>query len=174
MENLDQVTIETDRLRLVPISEEYAPEIFREFDQEITKYMYPKTPEKIEETLKWINRAKEQLAKGKRLEVVILLKETGEFLGCCGVDTETETPELGIWTKKSAHGNHYGREAITALVEWTKKNLDYKYLIYPVDRRNIASRSIPESLGGVIGNEYKKPNLAGNILDEIEYRIYPS
>ena len=39
-----------------------------------------------------------------------------------------------------------GKEAITALKHWADANLRYEYLAHPVDRRNGASRRIPESL----------------------------
>jgi hypothetical protein len=40
--NLLDITIETKRLLLKPISYNYVDEIFKEFTSEITKYMYPK------------------------------------------------------------------------------------------------------------------------------------
>ncbi len=81
-------------------------------------------------------------------------------------------PELGIWLKKEAHHNGYGLEAIDAIVNWAKTHLQYKALKYPVDKRNAASKRIPEKLNGVPAKEYKKINLSGNVLDEIEYWIY--
>ena len=42
---------------------------------------------------------------------------------------------------------------------------------YPVDRRNIPSRRIPESLGGVVKEEYEKENRSGKILDLVCYHI---
>jgi ribosomal-protein-alanine N-acetyltransferase len=62
---------------------------------------------------------------------------------------------------------------VSALARWAFENLDVRYLIYPVDRRNTASRRIPESLGGIIEAEYEKTNESGRVLDEVEYRIYP-
>lgn len=50
MENLNTTTIETERLLLVPITMDYAEEIFKEFTPELTTYMLPKSPEKISET----------------------------------------------------------------------------------------------------------------------------
>ncbi len=105
--------------------------------------------------------------------LVILKKNTLEFLGICSVDPiDTETPELGIWIKKSDHGNSFGREAIYALKDWVDKNLEYKYLSYPVDKRNIPSRKIPESFGGKVFREFQQTNKSGNLLNEVEYRIY--
>ena len=48
--DLMSIEIETERLLLKPISYNYVEDIFKEFNQEITKYMYPKPTETIEET----------------------------------------------------------------------------------------------------------------------------
>ena len=103
----------------------------------------------------------------------ILSKKKGEFLGCCGLHGEGKirTPELSIWLKKSAHGSGYGREAIQTLMNWSRNNIDFDYFIYPVDRKNIASSKIPESLGGEIMAELKVETPNGKILEEVVYKI---
>jgi [ribosomal protein S5]-alanine N-acetyltransferase len=107
------------------------------------------------------------------LVLAILEEEKSEFLGLAGLhNIKSKTPEIGIWIKKSAHGNKYGLEAITAFIHWAKTNIDYTHLRYPVDKRNIASRRIPEMNGGIIMKEYKKINQRGFELDEVEYWIY--
>ena len=89
-----------------------------------------------------------------------------------GLHSINDVPEFGVWTKKSSHGNGYGKEAIHALYKWACRNIEFDYITYPVDKRNVASRKIPESLGGVVAKEYKQENLAGFELDEVEYHIY--
>lgn len=173
MINLKNVVIESERLKLVPTSENYAKDIFKEFTYEITRYMMPRAPRQIKETLGFIKASKKATDKGEELEVVILSKDTGEFIGHGGIrKLNSDTPVLGIWIKKSAHGQKFGREAVKALKEWADRNIKYKYLEYPVDKKNIPSRKIAESLGGIVEKELKKRNMAGNILDEVEYRIY--
>lgn len=168
-----KIIITTERLLLVPLSLEYAEDLFAEFTDEITEYMYPKTPINIQETIDYITQAIPKMQKGTDMTRVILNKDTKEFLGAGGLhQLDTDTPEPGIWIKKSAHGNGYGKEAIAALKDWAEKNLKYSYLKYPVDKRNIGSRKIAESLGGIIEDEYQKANMAGKMLDEVEYRIY--
>ena len=49
----------------------------------------------------------------------------------------------------------------------------YEHLIYPVAAENIASRKIPESLGGKVMKEYEKTNLSGRTWPFVEYWIYP-
>ncbi len=171
--DLSRVTIETERLRLVPVTSQYREEIFREFTPEITGFMFPKSPDKIEETDEFIATSERELKDGKTLQIVILKKENSEFLGCGGLNNvDTKTPEPGIWIKKSAHGNGYGKEVVTGLKEWADKHLEYEYLTYPVDRRNMGSRKIAESLGGIIKKEYKETGMGGQELDEVEYHIY--
>ncbi|MCL4398174.1 GNAT family N-acetyltransferase [Patescibacteria group bacterium] len=166
------ISIETGRLVLAPISREYAPVIFKEFTPEITTFMYPKPAEKIEDTYQFIDGAMEKDSRDEQLQMVILDKTTREFLGCAGLhEIKTRTPELGIWLKKSVHGSGLGREAVAALADWAQKNLDFDYLMYPVDKRNIPSRKIPESLGAVLAGELKQTNLSGRELDEVVYHI---
>jgi ribosomal-protein-alanine N-acetyltransferase len=174
MPSLLDLVIESERLRLVAASEEFAEAIFREFTAEITEYMGPKPPDSLEETLAFIRDSRQKTGAGSQFDAAILLNETGEFLGSGGMhDVDSATPELGIWLKKRAHGNAYGLEAVTAVVGWAFENLDITYLKYPVDRRNGPSRRIPEALGGKVEAEYPWLNDSGRELDLLEYRIYP-
>ena len=171
--NLLDIIIETDRLVLKPITLDFAKDIFNEFTIEITKYMYPKPAGKIEETKEFIENSIEKLKNGIDLQMIIVNKNENEFIGCIGLHKiNTLEPELGIWTKKSSHNNGYGLEAMTALIEWAHKNLKFNHLVYPVDKRNIASRKIPEKNNGKIMKETKMVGMAGNELDNYVYWIY--
>ena len=171
--DLLNVDIQGERVRLVSLAMDYDTDIFREFTPEITRYMTPKSADKIEETHAFIQGSRASMKEGHNLQLAILLAETGEFLGCCGLHgrEEMRKPELGIWLKKGAHGHGYGREAITTLVHWANENLDLDSFIYPVDKANTASRKIPESLGGKVVREVKVKALTGHILDEVIYEI---
>lgn len=174
MQNLLDLQINSERLILIPTSLKSAREIFQEFTGDITRYMSSEPYGGLEGAKESINKWREKMRNGEDLVLDIFVKKTKEFLGrAILIHIKTGKAELGIWIKKSAHGNHYGKEAVTALKEWADKEIPYEYLYYPVDKRNIASRRIPESLGGIIKAEYKK-NISGKILDEVEYRIYPT
>ena len=169
--NLSYVEISTSRLLMKPITMEYKEEIFSDFTEEITTYTYPRQAKTIAETESFINESIKGLKNGTNLQLIVLAKKSQEFLGCAGIHNLNKQPELGIWLKKAAHGNKYGLEAITAIKQWADKNLDCEYFIYPVDRRNIASKKIPEALGGELIRNYEKVNQSGNILHVLEYRI---
>lgn len=173
MDNSNTI-IETERLRLVPINLSYQEEIFKEFTSEITTYMFPKPADAIAETVAFIESSLQKNQSGTDLQIVVTKKDSGEFLGCGGLHhIDTPTPELGIWIKKSAHGHEFGKETMIALKSWADQNLNYEYIIYPVDKNNFASRRIPEFLGGKITREYKEVGQAGQQLNMLEYRIYP-
>ncbi len=168
--SLEELT--TERLILKPIDASVAKDIFNNFTEEVTKYMVPSAPKHIDETLDFIQAMQKNRAELKDFVYSIHLKDNDEFIGGVGLHhLQSDIPELGIWTKVSAHGNKYGREAITALVELAKK-LAYHTVKYPVDCKNIASKKIPISLGGKLVKEHvmvKTPS--GRVLDEEIYYI---
>jgi RimJ/RimL family protein N-acetyltransferase len=97
--DLLNLTIEGERIQLVSLSDQYDQDIFREFTPAVTRYMFPKPAEQIGETRDFIQRSRRSMQVGNNLVVVIALKETGEFLGVCGLHGEESVtkPELGIW-----------------------------------------------------------------------------
>lgn len=165
--------IETERLILVPMSMEYAPDVFRELTPEIVKYMSPPSPKKIQETIDWIEKTVPKIEAGEEFTFAILKKDTKEFIGGGGIHKlDTKVPEFGIWTKKSSHGHKFGREAIKGARKWLDENIEYEYLRYPCAKVNIASCKIAESLGGVVEHEYIDVNGSVEEMLLLEYRIY--
>lgn len=173
--NTSNLIIETENLALRPISLDFKNDMFKEFTTEITTYMFPKAPDEIAETVEFIESGMKKNEEGLDFQASMFLKHNNEFIGNCGIHhINTRKPELGIWVKKSAHGHGYGKEAIVALKKWADENLDYEYILYPVDKDNFASKRIPEFLGGKVSREYEKQNAEGRTLHLIEYRIYPN
>ena len=171
--DLSKLSIEGERVRLVSVSRAYERDIFEELTSDIATYMIPKPADTIEETRAFIDSSLEGFADANNLVLVILEKQTGDFLGCCGLHGrgDANNPEFGIWLKRSAHGRGLGREAIRTLALWAQENIRLESFIYPVDKRNVPSRRVPESLGGVVAAEREDVGMAGNVLDEVVYII---
>jgi len=172
-QDLTTFRVESERLALLAINDSYSSEIFKEFNADIIEYMLPKPADVFEETLAFISDSLIGMREGWNLVLAITKKDTSEFLGCCGLHGKGchRTPELGIWIKKSAHGHQYGREAIELLASWTIENIDLDYIIYPVDRANIPSRKIPESMGGIVYEEKQVKTARGTVLNELCYKL---
>lgn len=170
--DLTTLTLDSERLRLLPISEVYTDVIFQEFTPDVATYMYPRPATQRTDTEMFVQSAMQENRESINLNMVITLRETGEFLGCVGLHNLADArPEFGIWVKQSAHMHGYGREAIRTLKRWADEHLAYEYLIYPVDSRNMSSRKIPESLGAAIISQYDGTGGMGQELTLIKYRI---
>lgn len=171
--DLTQVQIETERLILKPVTMQYAEDIFNGYQEPITKYMNYGPVENIDELKPKILDRNEQMKKGELLFLVVLLKTSGEFLGCLALeDLDTKTPEMGGWIKHSSHGNHYGKEAALGLKTWAEQNIEYDYLRWPCAKANTASTKVAEAMQGVISKVYRKTTASGNVWDGVEYWIY--
>ena len=166
------MNIETERLKLIPVSEKYVEEIYKHFNEKITKYMSVSPAKDIDETRNVVNMFLEQRKNKTDYVYAITLKSSNEFIGLVGLhNLKNEVPELGIWTKLESHGNHYGREAIGGLIDYARV-LKIKKLYYPVDRRNISSKKIPLFYGGKLIVDYKEvKTLDDRILEEEVYEI---
>lgn len=170
--SLSSVVIDAPRVRLVPIHAGFTSAMFETFDARITRYMYPKPSDTVEEMGRFVSDSVAGLAAGTNLQMVILSRSDEVFLGCIGLHAlDRPDPEMGLWLKESAHGHGLGREAAGALIAWAREQGRFACIRYPVDRRNLASRKIPEAHGGVIVSEFRMVSLGGIELDLVEYRI---
>lgn len=164
--------LQTKRLTLVPSSMEYCDDIYREFTSEVARYMIPQPSKDKQDTVKFLQECQQAFELATDLEVIILDSKNGEFLGCLGVlGLNRKTPSLGLWLKKSAWGQGYGKEAVQAALNWLSSYRQYRYVLYPVDRDNTASRHLVESCGGILDNVYAEKNTLGCVLNVCEYHI---
>ncbi len=141
-EDILHMEINTDRLKLLPINHKFEEDIFNNFTPQVTTYMTPTPAKNIQETRDIISKFLKDWANQTDYVFAITLKDTDEFIGLTGIHAlKSNRPTLGIWTKTSSHGNHYGREAIGGIINLAK-TLNLPKVFYPVDKRNIASEKI--------------------------------
>jgi RimJ/RimL family protein N-acetyltransferase len=157
--DLNNIVIDCERVRLVTLTRECTREIFENFTPEVTRYMIPAPASDLSNTEAFIDDAIEKHLCLTDFHWVIQSRKTGEFLGVCGLHLRDEfpQPELGIWVKKAAHGNGFGREAIYGIAQWAAQHVVFDHLIYPVDRRNFMERKVT--------------SMSGAELDEVVYAI---
>lgn len=168
------INIQTSRLNLVPISLEYANQMFEELTEEITKHLSFYPPKSLKQEYDFIDKSRKDMEEGSAIVLSILDKNTREYLGNVGLtQTDTKTPEMGIWVKKSAHGKKIGTEAAIGLKEWALKNLKFDYIIYTMAVENIPSKKIAESLGGKFIKTETRTFLSGKVNLDHFYHILP-
>jgi RimJ/RimL family protein N-acetyltransferase len=129
-----------------------APEVFRCITPAIAKFMPWEPPSWSEYLTRCEMRV--QAPQPNRFSFVIRRLDNRECLGMASFeDTDSVSPELGLWLKEGAHGQGFGREVVACLVEWGHASLGKESFTYPVALENTASRRIAENLHGeIIGN----------------------
>ncbi len=173
-QSLQYTTLETPRLRLVAITPAYCEAIFQAFTKTVARYTFPQPTGNSADTEAFIAHAQGLMEQGNELQVVVLDKETSEFLGCAGLHhLNTPHPELGLWFKENAWGKGYGTETMQALKAFVDEHYTYEYLHYPVVKENNASRNIAEKLRGILQPDGRiTKNANGEPLKEVVYWIY--
>ncbi|MDR0228699.1 MAG: GNAT family N-acetyltransferase [Flavobacteriaceae bacterium] len=165
------IEIITERLRFIIVNEQYKEDIFRELTPTVAKFLPFIPTGKIEDTQGFIDYSLGQLDKGQDITLLATDKQTGEFIGCCGIhDINEENISLGIWLKESAFGKGYGTELIQGLETYVNQNLPVDYLIYNVEKNNHGSIKIAEKLGYVFHSEFVRNISEDKILNMLQYR----
>ncbi|MDR0860929.1 MAG: GNAT family N-acetyltransferase [Candidatus Peribacteria bacterium] len=173
--------LETERMYLVPLEEKYAEDYFRELNAEITKYMTPSPAKDISETKARMQGTIQKMQRKEKIALVYINKTTSEFIGGLNISgLGNPTLKVGLWTKKSVHGQGFGREGMLALIERVQKNLDFEYILYPADKDNRPSRKIAELAGGILEVDKKGEEIVireatadpEKFLNAVEYKIY--
>lgn len=167
------LNVETERLNLLPVSDKYKNDILREFTAQITRYL-PFTPKGNEKEVQdFLDKSRQGLIDGSDIVFVSTEKSSKAFLGCCGIHhISAESMTLGLWLKADIHGQGFGTEIIRGLINFIEVNFKPKYLIYPVEKDNIASRRIAEKLGFTMFKKYTQIKDEHTVLHMIEYRKY--
>lgn len=79
---------------------------------------------------------------------VIFDKVSKEFLGRCGFGPiETGEIEVGYLITRKFWGIGYASEALNALLDWSKKNIEADYIIAFAPLRHEASQRVMEKCG---------------------------
>lgn len=134
--------IETERLRI----REYTPDDFdalREIitDAETMKY-YPK-PYDENGVRRWINWCIDSYKKHGFGLWALELKETGVFIGDCGVSMQCidgeNLPEIGYHINKSYWRRGYAKEASAAVKDWFFENTEFDAVYSYMNQENVAS-----------------------------------
>ena len=88
----------------------------------------------------------------------IELKETGKFIGDCGITIQnidgSDLPEIGYHINKKYWQKGFAKEAARAVRDWAFNNLDYDALYSYMNVTNIASYKTASTIGMKRINEY--------------------
>jgi ribosomal-protein-alanine N-acetyltransferase len=141
--------IETKRLHLREFSLNDAKDLFLlNSDPDVIKYTGDNHFKNLEEAQQLIINY-DQYEKYKMGRLTVLLKETNEYLGWCGLKYHNESDEVDIGFRffKKEWGKGYATEAAVACLKYGFETLKLKRIIGRVLKDNIASINVMKKIG---------------------------
>ena len=152
--------IETERLLLREYSLEDFDALYEIMSDPETMQHYP-APFDEEKTRKWIEWNLENYAQYGFGLWAVVLKETGEFIGDCGItiqDIDGEMlPEIGYHIHKKHWRKGFAKEAARAVRDWVFQNTKYDAVYSYMKYTNIGSWSTALANGMRKVKEYPDP-----------------
>ena len=154
---MNSKVIETKRL----ILRRYTPNDFDALyeimsDAETMRY-YP-APFDKDKTRSWITWNLENYSKYGFGLWAIVLKETNEFIGDCGITIQNidgeMLPEIGYHIHKKYWRRGFAKEAAAAVRDWVFANTDYETIYSYMKYTNAASIKTAQSIGMTFYKEY--------------------
>lgn len=159
------IVVQSPRLQLSQFLMSDAREVFACITPGVATFMPWEPPSWSEYVARCEKRV--QFPEPGRVSFVIRRLDNKECLGMASFeDADSVSPELGLWLKESVHRQGFGREVVTALVQWGYATFGKTCFLYPVAVQNTASRRIAENLHGEIIGTRKNPK-----YESVVYRI---
>jgi RimJ/RimL family protein N-acetyltransferase len=144
------VPAHTARLRFRELTIDDVDSLLTIFADPVAMEFYPST-KCIEETRQWIRRCMVNYQKFGHCFWAVLLRETGEFIGQCGILYQSvRTPpenEIGYLFQRRFWGHGYATEAAIACRDWAFTHFRYDHVVCYIDPRNIRSIRVAQRAG---------------------------
>lgn len=154
------MVLETERLILREYVKEDFDALFEILSDQETMQHYPE-PFNEEKTRNWITWNMENYEKYGFGLWAVVLKETGEFIGDCGVTIQNidgeMLPEIGYHIHKKYWRKGFAKEAARAVRDWVFQNTKYNTIYSYMKYTNIGSYSTAIANGMKKVKEYYDP-----------------
>ncbi len=142
--------LETERLILRPLREDDLDDLKEILQDEVAMVAYEHAFSD-EECVDWLARMMKRMERDGVSLCAVILRETGEFVGQCGITmqpVEDETlPEIGYLFKRRFWHNGYATEAARACMEYGFGVKGYPALYSIIKHDNIPSQRVAERNG---------------------------
>ncbi len=170
--DLSRIEISSPRLRLATFTPADVAEVFAAVTPTLTRFTGFEPSPSIEALTAVCADWPRQAVEGRTLHLTVRLAQGGAFVGMAGLHAlDRDGPIVGIWIRETEQGRGLGRETVAALARWAGEVLGVAALRYPVADENLASRAIPERLGGTLVGHSQAVKADGRRLNLTTYRI---
>ena len=154
---MSKIILETERLILREYEQTDFEALYPILSDTETMKFYPK-PYDAKGVQRWLDWSFDNYRKYGFGLWAAVLKETGEFMGDCGLTMQQidgeELPEVGYHIKKDRWRQGFGKEAARAVRDWAFTHTDFPYLYSYMNAANLPSRAIAVSNGMKLVKEF--------------------
>lgn len=160
MDFREDVVLETDRVRLEPLSDRYYSDFEAIALQQPDLIQYSPFPfGTVEATQLYFADAKEGREEGIRYPFAIIEKDGGRFIGSTSigfVSDKDKRLEIGwTWIDRNLHGSGLNRHCKFLLLRFAFEVLKFERVEFRTDARNIRSQKAMEKIGAVYEGELR-------------------
>ena len=175
------VTLRGNRIRLEPIGQEHARDLF-EVGQEDIIWRYLTTPPfaALADAENWVRMCVDRMADGSRVQFAVTLPEEGRAIGSTGyldIDRHNRTLEVGMtWYGVAYQRTFVNTECKYLLLKHAFEDQDARRVCIKTDVNNTRSRRAIERIGGVQEGILRnhRINRDGSNRDSVYYGIIDS
>ena len=151
------IVLETEQLILRELTMEDLDAWHMILSDKETRQYYPK-PFDIEKTRSWITWNLDNYQKYGFGLWAVLLRETGQFIGDCGITMqmihEKLLPEIGYHIDKRFWKKGYATQAARACLAWAFVHTEFDEIYSYQMSTNLPSRRVAEKMGMTLREEY--------------------
>ena len=144
------MVLETDRLILRKYTKDDFSVLYEILSDPVTMQHYPK-PYDEKGTMRWIDWSLQNYREYGFGWWALVRKDTGKFIGDCGITMQTIDgellPEIGYHIHKDHWHQGFGSEAARAVRDWAFTQTDFDCLYSYMTKSNIASYSTAAAAG---------------------------
>ena len=141
----------TERLKLRPISKQDVENLFLlRSNPIVNKHLERTPPAQLSDVEDFIWKIKEGQKTGLSFYWIIEEKSTGQFLGTIclwNIDNQSNSGEIGYELLPQYHGNGYMSEAVDAVINYVRKNLNVNMIAAYSALANYSSSRLLEKKG---------------------------
>ena len=146
-------TLRTDRLRLRPVDDVDADDLFAlHSSAHVLRYWDAPPWSERERAARFVHASRQLAEDGAGARLAVDRLSDGTFIGWCSLsrwNPDHRSAALGYCYADAAWGHGYATEAARALLEWAFDALDLNRVQAETDTRNVASARVLEKLGFV-------------------------
>lgn len=171
------VTLEGDRVRLVPLAREHIPALLAIGQATPEAFVHTSTPVTQEEADSYFGQVLKEAEQGSSMPFTIVLKATGEVIGTSrfnNIDLKHRTTNLGYtWYRPDQHGSGSNAEAKYLMLRFIIQEMGIHRVELRTDVNNTQSQRAIEALGATREGVLRRHMVArgGRVRDTVVYSV---